>query len=330
MTTDLSPRLRTRARRAALAATLLSAAALGGSTWALLDASVAVAAATRAGDLQVVAPNGTPSAGQPLSEGGSATVFSLAVPLNAACASDGENGGRWHTYMVPEAEDDAAVAFAATGSVVGNSLGTGGSGTFRNNLFSTSSTAVRNQAPSLGDARVINIPNLSFDVFEAGNVPAGTYTVGIACVDVDGGITRDAYWNTRLAVTADDTDPKGFRWQAVGPAATTTTTPSTTSTTVATTTSTTSGETTTTEGSTTTIDDTTTTTDDGTSTTAPFGGGGDVLGGSADATGGGSGGFLPATGAGVGGLIASALALTVFGRMGILLGRPTPVVDQDP
>jgi hypothetical protein len=325
MTLD-NPARRRGARRAAVVGATLSAIMMSLSGWALLSPGVADAAATDAGAAQIVTPAGGVGAGQPLSSGGSATSFNLKLPAGAACMSDGNNGGRWHTYMVPGAENPATVAFAGNGALTGASVGSDGTGAFRNSLYSTTSTPVRGQAPNLGDAAVINIPNMRFSVWSAGNIPPGVYNLGIACVDLDLASARDSYWNTQLTVEADATDPIGIRWVVEEPS-TTTTTGSTTSSTGSTssTTSTTDG---TSSSTTSTTDGTTSsTTDDFTTSTDPSSA---VLGASVDdTTTGGTGSALPATGRSVLRLIASALLLLVLGRTVVLLGRPTPVLGPD-
>jgi hypothetical protein len=292
----------------------------------LIAPAAAAAAAVDAGAAQIVTPSGGAGAGQPLSTGGSATSFSLKLPAGAACAADGNNGGRWHTYMVPATENPAAASFAANGSLVGSSVGSGGAGTFRNSMYSTTGIPVRAQAPNLGDAAIINIPNMNFGVWTAGQIPPGVYNLGIACVDLDLASARDSYWNTQLSIEADATDPIGIAWVVEEPAPTTTSS-TTTSTTTASSTSSTIATTSTT---TTTTSSTSTTGDIASSSTSTSDPSTAVLGGSfGDSSTGGGGASLPATGGPVARFLASAFLLLVLGRMAVLLARPTPVLGPD-
>lgn len=332
-----------RRRRAARDGSRVAAAAAAISTmlalWAIIGGGSAGAAGVAAGAAQVVQPAGTPSSGEALASGGSATSFSLKLPSGAACASDGNNGGRWHTYMVPSTEDPGALAFAGNGALVGSSTASGGVGVFRNSLYSTTGVPVRGQAPNVGDAAVINIPNFRFSVWSPGNIPPGTYDVGIACVDLDLANAMDNYWNVVLDVEADAQDPAGIRWAVSTTPATTTTTTSTTSTTLAATTTTTAVRATTTTSAAV----TTTTVAGGVVAegAAPGTGGptavppapstGAILGASVAGGGGGgaaeSAGQLPVTGAPTIVLLVSAGALLVFGRMAMLLGRETITIE---
>jgi len=276
------PRPRQLARTAARAGTILSAVAIGITAWGISVSGVPQAsAATNAGPAVVITPlDGSPSAGQPLTEGGSATAFSLALPQDAACTGDSANAGyRVQSYMVPSSADPATLTYNAAGPVP---AGLGAS--FRQPLFdATASTGyvdaqTANAATTGGPGPVVAIPALSLAVFEPGNIPAGTYNIGIACtLGVPGPAQLDKYWNTVLTVvTAAGDTPAGVTWTAVAPPPTTTTstapgssTTSTTpasSTTSSTSTSSTSTSTSTTTSTTSTTRPTTTTT---TTTTVP-------------------------------------------------------------
>lgn len=341
---ELDPTTRRVLRLGTRFGVVTSAMGLTIASWLVVSGLVAGAAGVDAGPAQVVMPAGTPAAGQPQTAGGSATSFSLKLPPGAACAADGNNGGRWHTYMVPASEDPAALAFAGNGALVGASTGNGGAGTFRNSIYSTSGVAVRGQAPNVGDAVIINVPNMNFSVWSAGNIPTGVYDIGIACVDLDLNSAMDSYWNTQLTFEADATDPIGVRWTAT-PTATTTTTSNTTSTSTPTTTSTTTTiapaltTTTSAPATTTTTSAVAATASEGPATPSamsdpvatggapssqPSGTGVGVLGAGAVAPAGASG-ELPATGSHVALLLVCGLFLVVFGRMTVLLGRVTPV-----
>jgi hypothetical protein len=181
----------------------------------LLSTSLA-SAATLAGPATVKTAGGAAD----LSSGDANDAWTLRLPAGAACAADGNNGGRWHTYMIPGSQDPAVdLAFAGNGALVGASTGSAGTGTFRNNLYSTTSNPVRGNPPNLGDAAVINIPNMNFNVWTAGQIPSGVYNIGIACVDLDLGSAIDSFWNQQITVSYPGGDAAGAQisW-AVGAA----------------------------------------------------------------------------------------------------------------
>jgi hypothetical protein len=171
-----------------------------------LLSAMPASAATLAGPATVKTAGGVAD----LSSGDANDSWTLRLPAGAACAADGNNGGRWHTYMMPGSQDPATdLAFNANGSLVGASTGTGGTGTFKNSLYTTAGLPVRGQAPNLGDAAVINIPNMDYMVWTAGQVPSGVYNVGIACVDLDLASAIDSFWNQQITVTYPGGDAAG-------------------------------------------------------------------------------------------------------------------------
>jgi hypothetical protein len=181
--------------------------------------------------------------------------------------------------------------------------------------------------PAPGPGQVLDIPTLSFDTYDEfgeGAIPTGTYNIGIACTDAKRG--GDKFWNVRMSFTADPADPLGVAWEVLeGGGATTTTT-----TIVDDTTTTTTGDGT-----------TTTTSGDGTTTTT-FGDGTTTTIGSGDVSGGGfsggtpsaaspvtTAGQLPYTGSSPIPMVVWAVALVVFGRMAMLLGKRPKVIGDD-
>lgn len=328
---------RKRLRRAALtgarAGVLGSAAMLTLAVWSFSNPQGA-SAATDGGGAQVVTPtDGSAGSGAPLTNGGSATPFTLRLPADAACTGDSANGAyRVQSYLVPSSVSPASLIFDFVGPVpqgVGASL--------RQPLYTIDGNPYVDQqtanatAPG-GPGPVVNIPAFWFGVYVPGNVPAGTYNAGIACTKGTASSTQlDRYWNVQLVVVASTSDePAGFTWTAQQTPTTTTTTSTTTPASSSTTTTTTRGTTTSTTaatGSTTTTSSSTTTT----TTTAP------VKVAAAAATAAPTGGApasptvassvaeLPRTGASTTSLVVWSLLLLVFGRMAVLLGR-TPAV----
>ncbi len=189
----------------------LVAAAAGGVVVPLVAAAPALAAPTLSGTAMVKTANGAAD----LASGDANDPWTLRLPSLAACASDGTQGGRAATYMMPGSQNPATdLELTGGGALVGSSLGSGGTGTFKNNLFNTSGTPIRSLGLNLGDAVIINIPNFDYAVFTSGQIPSGVYNIGIACYDLDepnASATFDPnnFWNQRITVTYPGGDAAG-------------------------------------------------------------------------------------------------------------------------
>lgn len=282
------------------------------------------AAGTLSGAVQFSVPAGSPTAGQTLTSGGSATQFNLKPPAGSTCTGDSATGGyRVQTYMVPTSVNPADLTFNALGPLF--PAGTDAS-LYRSALYNTSGSLVVNLTTGIADASggglvTSNLPVMSWGAIPGTRPtpPAGTYNVGIACTRSAGSV-MDKYWNIELTVTADATDsPAGITWSTVTtPVVTTTTAAATTTTAASTTTSTTaSASTTTVAGATTTIDQATTTvaaatdtTLDTTDTTEAFG-------------------SLAVTGSRPLPLVLWALLALIVGRMVVLIGKPVRVLPGE-
>ena len=302
---------RRRARFVARAGAIGSAIMLMVTAWSAMTPS---GAATNAGNAEVV----DPATGQPLASGGSATDFTLKLPADAACTGDSPNDGyRVQSFMVPSSVDPNTLQFGANGP---NPPGTGAS--FRQPLFDTSSTPYANaQTAAAGGpgqpGPIVNIPAFDFAVFSPGQIPAGTYNLGIACTlgpaDAD---QLDKYWTVQLTFATNPADrPAQVTWAAEAPLPP----PSTTTTTPGATTTTAPGETTTTTAASGT---TTTTTTAGTGTATTIALASDSTTTPPVVVAGTSTEGLPITGSGVLALAWWAGLLLIFGRMVVLLGRP--------
>lgn len=139
-----------------------------------------------------------------LQSGDGATNFTLRLPTGASCPGDSANSGyRWQTYMVSDAIDPATLQFSSTGPT---GASTGNHATFKQPLFDTSSTPIvqqqtANQTTANGPGAIINIPDMNFQVFTAGQIPDGTYNIGIACTLGGPSSTQmSSYWNTTITV----------------------------------------------------------------------------------------------------------------------------------
>jgi hypothetical protein len=193
------------------------------------------AAEEAAGAPRVVQPRGSAAAGQPLTEGGSATAFGLALPEGAACTGDSAGGNyRVQSYMVPASVSPASLTFDSMGPVP---QGTGAD--FRQPLYDTTRKPYVNALTDIatapgGPGTISQIPAFSLAVFADAPdltgpqiIPPGSYNLGIACTHGPAGPDQlDRFWNIRFDVAADPADrPLGLRWtvaeaQAVAPTVT--------------------------------------------------------------------------------------------------------------
>jgi hypothetical protein len=303
----LSPDLRRFTDRLIRIGTVFSAVMIIVSASAILNAknTPASAAGTVAGAAQVVDGNTL----QQLTSGGSTTAFTFVLPTGAACTGDSANGGyRVQSFMVLSSVDPTTLTFgsqgpnpAATGANFSEPLFPPGGGS----PYVNAQTALAQTMG--GPGQVVNIPRFNFSAFTTGQIPAGTYLLGIACTIGSGAQAVDKVWDVQFVFTTSTTDPLGVTWTAS--AATTTTT----------TTSTTVGGTTSTSGSTTSL-----TTGSATSDTS---GSGTVAGDTQTSTPGPS--SLATTGSNPLPLIVWALLFLWFGRMAVLVSRRTEVRSRD-
>jgi hypothetical protein len=191
--------------------------------------------------------NGTATLTQ--SSGTGATNFTINLGGSASCPGDGNAGYRWQTFMIPAAADiDATLTFGSQGPTpVGAE--------FRAPLFDTNGSPVVSELPDIAVAPattggISGIPNFNFQVFAPGDIPNGTYKIGVACtLGVASATQLKSYWSQQITITNDptNTDNAQVDWIVSAPDQTTTTTAApTTTTTAAPTTTTTAAPTTTT------------------------------------------------------------------------------------
>lgn len=247
--------------------------------------------------------------------GNSGSVFSLRLPPNASCPFDSANSGwAWQTYMVPTTKDPSTLTFGSAGPSPA-SFST--YATFSEPLFTATGNAIKDQQTAAaetppGPGQIVNLPDMGFGmVWTPGQVPAGTYNIGVACTKP--GRIEDIFWNTTITITDDATNGGPGHFDI---AYTPTSTPSTTtSSTIAggTTTSTVGGTTTTGSGTTTSLS-----TPASGSSTVPAGGG------TSDTTAAGTS-PLATTGTNPLPLVVWALLLVWFGRMAMLVSRKTEI-----
>lgn len=169
------------------------------------------------GDARIVTPDDTrdPLSGTLLSSGGSSTAFSFGLPEGAGCQEDSATGEyRVQSYMVMGETDITALQFDSIGprpAAVGNG--------FTQPLFDATSTAsyvnaFTAKAETNGARGLIrSVPAFNFAVFSPGDIPPGTYNVGLACTLGPPSVTQlKAVWNAQIAVESDASDPLGIKW----------------------------------------------------------------------------------------------------------------------
>ncbi len=168
-----------------------------------------VDAATDGGAISVQVATG-PSAGQPLTSGGSATIISLRPPSGASCTGDSASGNyRVQSYMVPASVSPNSLKFDAggptpqgVGAAYRQPLFTNGTG-FINKLTGVATTA---NGPGL----LVNLPPVDFALFAPDGrdiVTPGAYNLGFACtVGTGAAQVLDKFWNVRFTFAGDATD----------------------------------------------------------------------------------------------------------------------------
>ena len=317
-------------RGLAWAGALVSGAMLVISIGLVAGPNGRVSAAANAGALQILVPAGTPTAGQPITNGVNATVFALTPPTGASCTGDTTTGGyKVQSYIVPASVDPATLTYDSLGPI---SAATGSN--FRQPLYSAGGTPVVNKNTAIatvdgGGGLLTGLPTISFGVFTSVGpdvLPSGTYNIGFACTMGPASATQlDRYWNVQITITA--ASPTGMSWVAAAPPTESTTTTTTLAGATTTTTTLAGATTTTVAGATTTVQSgssTPTSVSGGVTTTLSVNT--TLFGASASSGGGYTGGSIVATGSSPIPIAMWAILLLVFGRMALLLGRPLRVV----
>jgi len=187
-----------------------------GAAVAVLAAGVAGAGPAAAATLDGTATITNPSA-DPITTGGSATQFSIALPANAACSGDTATGGyHVYSYLVQAGTVVTGITFTTHPSA--------GLGLVNNTgvYFGAVNTAINT-------GQIISIPtNLEFgpllsdgatlaSLLYSGGA-SGVWEAGLACAN-SSGVLSD-YWNTEVTFTSNTADPDGFVWSVGPPAAT--------------------------------------------------------------------------------------------------------------
>ncbi len=175
-----------------------------------LMASPAAASPPVGASDQGVALIRTAGGGAAFTSGDSATAFTIRLPVGAACNGDSNEGFRVAGFMVSQA--------VTLGTLTWNSFGptpftTGSATNTRVPLFDVGGTPYNafpaNAATVGGPGEIINIPDFDFDQFTPGQIPAGVYKIGVACINSN---AMQEYWDTLITVTTPGGGPAQFNW----------------------------------------------------------------------------------------------------------------------
>ena len=164
--------------------------------------------------------NAGPAQVAPL-KGDSATSFTLGLPGASACTGDSANSGYNVTsYMVPASVDPSALTFDPLAGPIPAGVGA----SFRQPLYEVGSGSAftarqtANEDTPGGPGVIIGIGNFDLGAsagFTPGQIPAGNYNVGIACIKGGPSATQmDKFWNETITVatSAANGGPVGVQW----------------------------------------------------------------------------------------------------------------------
>jgi hypothetical protein len=143
---------------------------------------------------------------RPLSEGASSTLYSLDLPDGAACPGDtATEDWRVQGFMIPVEDDPGSIEY----TIIGPEGDQFPLFAFDTRPFAHQFTQV---AAKPGDPGLIPaLPALTFGVYTPGDIPPGTYRIGVACTFFRQ--TAD-YWDTEIVIEHDPSDElAGFRWR---------------------------------------------------------------------------------------------------------------------
>jgi hypothetical protein len=165
-----------------------------------------------ASTLNGVATTASPGSLAYLASGGSDTLYTVALPANAACTGDtASHGYHVYSYLVKKGTNVATTKFGEAGPSQG--LG----------IFDSTGSYYGPVNTAQTTGQIIGIPQdfewgpvVSGDGLLSTILYSGTTGVwegGLACANSSGVLTDN--WNTQITFTAKSTDPHGFVWSAV-------------------------------------------------------------------------------------------------------------------
>ena len=153
--------------------------------------------------------------------GDSGTSFNLGLGSNPSCPGDSASGGyRVQSFMIPAAANvDTTLTFGANGpTAVGSE--------FRQPLFDATTNPYTNELTDQaltngGPGAISGVPAFNWGaVFDPGDVPAGSYRIGIACtLGPASGTQLVSYWSKVITVTSTGSGsggPSQFTWDSTG------------------------------------------------------------------------------------------------------------------
>ncbi len=175
--------------------------------------AAASAPAEDAGEAMLTAGEGS----RRLAKGGSTTQFSIRLPVGASCPGDTANDGyRVQSFMAPATVVASTIEFDGLGP---RPNAYGDWATFRQPLYDLATrpldagfTAVATAPGQPGP--IINLPVFSFAVYAPGELPPGSYRLGIVCTLSNQPVR---FWDTEIEVrAAPDDKPAQVSWRVTG------------------------------------------------------------------------------------------------------------------
>lgn len=179
----------------------------------MLSAAPSEAAASYGGPAELV----DPSTGRALRAGGSSTTWAIKLPRPPASNCSGDSARDAHfvySYLVPTSVSPARLTFNPDTGVgpVDGELAFPLIDNFGRPYIS------RNAAPDTGQVLPgtgFTFSRLSIDGSAGGELPPGTYNVGLACWNA-ADRTLDKYWAATVTFEKSASDANGLVWKAAG------------------------------------------------------------------------------------------------------------------
>ncbi len=153
------------------------------------------------GSAEIITPQG-----EPMTSGGSTTLFSLRLPDQASCPGDSASGN-WlvQSFLIPAGDDPGAIRYGVAGPE-GSQFPLYA---FDSRPYAHQNTRVSSSPDAPGV--IPQSPAFNLAVFAPGDVPAGSYTIGIACTYFR---QTARYWDTEIVIEANADDrPAQLTWR---------------------------------------------------------------------------------------------------------------------
>ncbi len=138
------------------------------------------------------------------------TLFNLTLAPSAHCTNNAANGYQVRSYFIGSAVSLASVDFTATGLPLPAS-GSGSATTFVSALPNATGAAFVLNPGTSAPFLVTGVPQLSlYRMVNKASIPAGTYHMGIACVDGTNHVDGANFWDTTVVI--DNNSTTSFTW----------------------------------------------------------------------------------------------------------------------